>query len=271
MDFEFKIDSSEFDKQFTFSIYYFNTYPSDVQILRRQGQKITYDPSPSRSYPEGNYMVFPYHFTALDLTDYNYYYLAIEIYPPVFAYHDIIFRINLFKYKYSNIKELSFNEEYSIKTDIFDNGGYIPKNYQIFIRLSALDEDKMEIQLYTHEVFDKDNFFKVDVCQYKAKPDETQVYYGNKAAKCDTGLKNIAGADQPMEYRYPFTTESGINYLSISIINQLSALGYLKIYIYSEKGMAAAIIALIVILPILLIGAGVTFILRKCGYCRREY
>ena len=271
MDFEFKIDSREFDQQFTFSIYYFNDYPSDVQILRREGTPSTNILNYRDPYEEGIYKVFPYHFTAYDPTKYEYYYLAIEIKPPVFAYHDVIFRINLFKYKYSNIKELSFNEEYSIKTDIFGNGGYIPKNYQIFIRLSALDEDKMEIQLYTHEVFDKDNFFKVDVCQYKEKPDETQVYYGNKAAKCDTGLKNIAGADQPMEYRYPFTTESGINYLSISIINQLSTLGYLKIYIYSEKGMAAAIIALIVILPILLIGAGVTFILRKCGYCRREY
>ena len=268
MDLEFKIDNSDFDQQFTFSIYYFYTEPSDDQILKRQGYLMFDGLSERETYQEGKYTVYPYYLKVLDLTGYKYYYLAIEIFPPVFSYHDVIFRINLFKYKYCNIKELSFNTNYTIDTSIFRyNGGIIPRNYQIFIRLSALDEDEMEIQLTTHEAYDKDNFFKVDVCQYEDRPDETQVYYGNKAANCDTSLKNIAGSDQPKEYRYPFTTESGINYLSISIINQLSSLGYLDIYIYSEKGMAAAIIALIVILPVLAIGAIVTFVLRKFGYC----
>ena len=267
MDLEFKIDNSEFDQQFTFSIYYFYDNPCDDEILSGQGYPMFDGLSEREIYTEGKYYVYPYYLHVLDLTNYDYYYLAIKITPPAFSYHDVIFRINLFKYKYSNIKELSFNTKYTIDTSNFPNGGYIPKNYQIFIRLSALDEDEMEIQLTTHEAYDKDNFFKVDVCQYKDRPDETQVYYGNKAAKCDTSLKNIAGSDQPKEYRYPFTTESGINYLSISIINQLSSLGYLDIYIYSEKGMAAAIIALIVILPVLAIGAIVTFVLRKFGYC----
>ena len=123
----------------------------------------------------------------------------------------------------------------------------------------------MQIQLTTHEAYDPNTAFKVDVCQYNTKPVESQVYYGLGAVNCATGLKN--SATQKYKYYYDFQTGPNIEYISISIINYISDLDYLFIYIYTEKGMKAVIIALIILAPILIIAGIVSFILRRLGIC----
>ena len=121
----------------------------------------------------------------------------------------------------------------------------------------------MEIQLTTHAAYDKHTAFKVDVCQYVDKPTQQQVYYGNNAAKTNTSLENIS--EEPEKYYYPFTTDAGIRYLSICITNQIGDLDYLFIYIYSKKGLAAAIIVVIVLVAVGLVGGAIYFILKKLG------
>ena len=73
-----------------------------------------------------------------------------------------------------------------------------------------------------------------------------------------------------MRYIYPFTTELDASWLSISIINQIQDrdLTWLNMYIYSEKGMAIAILCVIIIVPILIVGAIVAFVLKKLGIIR---
>ena len=89
-----------------------------------------------------------------------------------------------------------------------------------------------------------------------------QVYYGLGAVNCQT-LTNTA--TQTSKYYYDFQTQANIQYLSIRIINNISDLNYLFIYIYTEKGMQAAILALIICAPIIIVAAIILFILRRCG------
>ncbi len=165
------------------------------------------------------------------------------------------------KYKYSNIKELSFLTNYEIDTSIFGDRK-IPYEYQIYIRMSSLSEDQMQIQLTTHEAYDKYSAFEVDVCQYNIFPDESQVYYGHGAVNCQPVTNT---ATEISKYYYDFQTEPNIKYLSIRIINKVSDLNYLFIYIYTEKGMQSYILALIICAPIIIIAAIILFILRRCG------
>ena len=122
----------------------------------------------------------------------------------------------------------------------------------------------MQIQLTTHEAYDPYKAFKVDVCQFQKKPMEYEVYYGG--GKCVNNLKNTA--TQTYKYYYDFQTERNVQYLSIRIINNISDLDYLFIYIYTEKGMKAYIIALIILAPIIIIAGIVGFICRRLGICR---
>ena len=128
--------------------------------------------------------------------------------------------------------------------------------------MSSLSEDEMQIQLTTHEAYDKYSAFEVDVCQYNILPDESQVYYGLGAVNCQT-IENTA--EQKNKYYYDFQTQANIQYLSIRIINNISDLNYLFNYIYTEKGMETTYLV-IMICSIVLIIFGITlFILNRCG------
>lgn len=262
MDFEVKVPKNTY-QEFEIYVHDWKWKPEIGDIVQMHGSSKTV--TGSGKYKEGDYYVYSYSFEAgLGAT-----YFSIEMIKPNYSFSYIIVRVNSAKYRYSKIKELSFNTDYKIDTSIFTASQYkIPFNYQIYIRISVFSDDQMEIQLTTHKAYDKNTAFKVDVCQYVDKPTEEQVYYGNNAAKTNTQLENKS--EEGGKYYYPFKTDSGINYLSISIINQLRDLDYLFIYIYSETGMAAALIALIVILPILVVGGIVYFILRKLGFCRES-
>ena len=261
MDFEIKILESEY-QEFKIWVHEYEHSP-DIGSINRNHKSEGYLKG-SGSYNEDKYKVYSYSFQAYQKDSY----FSIELEVPNYnSFSYMMVRVNSDKYHYSKIKDLNFNTDYPIDTEKFTyTQKRIPYLYQIFIRIGVFDDDEMEIQLTTHEAYDKNTAFKVDVCQYEKKPTEEQVYYGNKAAICQTGLGNESKKEG--KYHYPFTTGKGIRYLSISIINQLSNLDYLYIYIYSKKGLAAAIIAVIVIVPAVIIGAVVYFILKKLGICK---
>ena len=215
---------------------------------------------------------------------YGYMVLAVTHYPKnrflgiIVSYEDtwqafsyLNFKVDITKYKYSDIKELDYNQHYDLYTLRFVNA-IIPEKYQIFIRIKVISDDNMEIRLTTDVTYDRKNDFKVDVCQYKDRPVESQVYYGKGYVKCDNNLPNSSEEDK--KYVYSFSTELEVKYLSISMINYITndskgrALKYLDIYIYSETGMAIAILVTIIVVPIIVVGAIIYFVLRKFGYCK---
>lgn len=266
MDMEIKIPKGA-AYGFNIEVFQFSTSeaPTDPQINYPGTNPI--DPigvSQRTHYEEGNYDVYNVTYQAYNYITYFGIHILLSSYNP---YTYLIFRVNLSKYKYSNIKDLNFNQEYQIDTSIFGDS-LIPHNYQIYIRLAAIEQDNMEVQIDTHVTYNRDNDFKVNVCQYTYKPTETQVYYPTYDSLCKDPLKNESKEDK--KYRFPFTTDKDTTYLSIRIINNDGDLDYLYLLIYSEKGLAAAIIAVIVIVPLLVIGGIVYAVLRKCGCINKD-
>ena len=264
MDFELVVKNSEFhENYFQVKVIGYSYSPSDTEIYRYYWDGLT--GLTGRYINRGDYKVIAFRY---DVTTY-YNYLAIEVsyttYRPSYSY--IVFRVDVTKYYYSNIKDLNYNTDYKFDVSIWDPPK-VPYGYQIFVRIAVHPDDKMEIQLTTQSTYDKNSAFKVDVCQFKEKPSESQVYYGSNSKVCKNGLSNDSSEDK--KYVYPFTTESEINYLAISIINQLNDLSYLFIYIYSETGMAIAVLVVIIVIPCLVVIAVVGFLLKKFGCIGRS-
>ena len=220
MDIEIKVPNDA-AHNFYLEVYEYNYLPNDYQIYNHVNGVSMGRNLASSFYYEGDYTVYYYTFQVSQNAIKGSYF-SIYVTVPNYDYSYLYFRVNLSKYKYSNIKELSFLTNYEIDTSIFGDRK-IPYEYQIYIRMSSLSEDEMQIQLTTHEAYDKYTAFVVDVCQYNIFPDESQV------------------------------------------INNISDLNYLFIYIYTEKGMQAAILALIICAPIIIVAAIILFILRRCG------
>ena len=261
MDVEVKIPQGD-KNTFSFRVFEYTTFPKDSEIINYEGGKEYDRYTPSAQYEEGDYVVYSYQFYSSETTNY----FAIHVFTTNYGFSYLVFRVSSDRYRYSYIKDLDFNTDYNVATTKFDYQ-LIPYQYQIFIRISVFEDDKMEIQLTTHKAYDKKTAFQVDVCEYSKKPLEDQVYYPDKAQGCKPPLENISDDDN--KYYYPFTTDKGINYLTIRIINNLSDLNYLFIYIYSEKGLAAGIIAAIVIGVVIVVGGIGYFIGRKLGCCNK--
>ena len=262
MDIEVRVPDDA-DHSFYLEVYEYNYMPNDYQIYHHERGVIKSEGKVAitNSYREGSSTVYYYTFqVSAEAKGGSYFSIYVTI--PNYSYTYLYFKVNLSKYKYSNIKDLDFLTDYQIDTRIFGDRK-IPYGYQMYIRLSSLSEDEMQIQLTTHEAYDPYKAFKVDVCQFQKKPMEYEVYYGGGI--CVNDLKNTA--TQTYKYYYDFKTAANIEYISISIINYISDLDYLFIYIYTEKGMKAYIIALIILAPILIIAGIVSFILRRLGIC----
>lgn len=264
MDMEILIAKADtYTYGFNIVAYEFTEEPSDLVLLNGPDYSsfvqadVTYKPG-----QEGNYNIHSYHYIARA----GVYFLGIYIeytQTQFYPYSSIFFRLDVFKYKYSNIKNLKYNTDYELDTSIF-SGNLIPYNYQIYIRIPVESKDKMEIQLTSKIAYNPQSAFKVDVCQYTYEPTDSQVYYPNKSRKCEDGLGNTS--TESMKFIYPFETIEDIRYLSIRITNTHDDLRYLYMYIYSEKGMAAAIIVIIILIPLLLIGGGTGYYVKR----RRE-
>lgn len=272
-DVELKMDYhyTEETKYFQVYIYEYEDEPSDEEILngchnaREKYPVYMY----GKPYPEGNYYVLQYHYEKQSYFA-NYLGIIIEYYTTYTTdylnFEYLAFRLNSNKYFFSNILDLEFNQHYELPVSQLDQD-VIPPGYQIYIRSEIFSNDTVEIRLETKENYKK-NAFRTDVCQYKDKPVESQVYYGHGSVKCETDIPNDSKDDK--KYVYPFKTELDVHHLSIIIINQLNpssdgTANYLDIFIYSETGMAVALLVVIIVIPSLIVIGVVIFLLKKFG------
>ena len=266
MDIEIKVPNSV-NHDFYLEVYEYFYKPTDEQVYKRINGVSKGKIAPTSYYYEGQSTVYYYTFqVSPNAPDGSFFSIYVTI--PNYSYTYLYLRVNLSKYKYSNIKDIKFMTDYTIDTSIFGDRR-IPYKYQIYLRLPSKSEDQMQIQLTTHEAYEKDTAFKVDVCQYNTRPVESQVYYIDRDINCKNNLKNTS--PYATEYYYDFQTERNVQYLSIRIINYISDLNYLFIYIYTEKGRQEAILVLIILTPIIIIGAIIGYLLRRCGLCRHSY
>ena len=266
MDIEIKVPNSV-NHDFYLEVYEYFYKPTDEQVYNHENGVSKGKIAPTSYYYEGQSTVF-YNTFKVSEEALPGAYFSIYVTIPNYYYTYLYLRINLSKYKYSNIKDINFLTNYTIDTSIFGDRK-IPYKYQIYLRLPFMSEDQMQIQLTTHEAYEKDTAFKVDVCQYDTRPVESQVYYIDRDINCKNNLKNTS--PYATEYYYDFQTERNVQYLSIRIINYISDLNYLFIYIYTEKGRQEAILVLIILTPIIIIGAIIGYLLRRCGLCRHSY
>lgn len=263
MDVELKVLKNYYvNNYFNVRVLAYDYNPGDGDIINQINYKAWKDLD-ERPVDRGDYINYAFYYKAY----YNYLGIIVTRLTDVSIKDYLTFRVDVTKYYYSDIKDLNYNTDYKFDTSIWKDNK-IPDGYQIYVRIAVHPDDKMEIRLETQSSYNKNTAFKVDVCQYKDKPTESQVYYGTDSKICKTGLSNESSEDK--KYVYPFTTEEGINYLAICIINQISALNYLYIYIYSETGMAIAVLVVIIVIPCLVVIAVVGFLLKKFGCIGRS-
>jgi hypothetical protein len=223
LDIEIKIkkeDTNNFDGL----VNTYATTPTDEDIRNYGGTPIV--SISQNNYYEGDYAVYCKTYQVPEGINY----FAVYAYYNTYQLHSYIHvRINLSRYKYSYIKDLPFNTNYEFDTSIFSNG-IIPNNYGIFMRL-PINRDTIEIQLETRKAYTQ-NAFKVDVCEFDHLPTSSEVYFGTNAKKCFTNLQNKS--TENLKYKYPFSAEENVNYISICVTNQNEDLSYIKTNIYKE-------------------------------------
>jgi len=259
MDIEIRILKSA-SQDFEVVVYEYENYPSYNQVIEHTGKYVVSPTQQKKEY--GDYYI--YYFTVEATKAYKLFYFAIDVTIPDDDYKTLIFLVDLTKYKYSTIQDLTLNTDYPWDKSMF-NDGLIPLYYQIYIRISSFSQDKCEVQLTTDYTVSRLYDFQVDICQYSYKPTQQQVYYGDdKEVPCKNNIPNTCETD--LHYYFPFETESNVNYLSIRITNKLGDLKNLKIHIYSETGMKVAILVVVIVLPVLAVGGIGYFLYRKfCG------
>lgn len=256
MDVEIRI-SKYISQQFGVDIYAYYNYPNDNQVINYDGFHVKLN---SKKYDIfDNYCIYYFNVKAPE----GFTYFAIHVSVPEYDYKTLFLYVDLTTYKYSNIMDFNLNTDYPYETSIFTNG-YIPQGYQIYIRISSFSEDKCEVQLTTKtNAYNKRYDFRVDICKYSDKPTESQVYYGDVNITCHNDIPNES--KENMHYQFPFSTETNVNYLSIRITNNLGLLNYLSIKIYSQTGMAIAVLVVVIVLPVLVVAGIVYLLLKKCG------
>ena len=258
MDIELKVLKNYYNQDyFDVEVRAFDFNPEDDDIYYGTRAKYTRKLI-QRRVDRGDYSNYAFNFQA----DFKYLGIIVTREKNTYIQDYLTFRVDVTKYYYSDIKDLNYNTDYKFDVSIF-NKNQIPNGYKIYVRIAVNPEDKMEIRLETQSSYNKNTAFKVDVCQYKDKPTESQVYYGINSEICKVGLSNESSESK--KYVYPFTTEKEINYLSICVINNIGGLDYLYIYIYSETGMAIAVLVVIIVIPCLVVIAVVIFLLKKFG------
>jgi hypothetical protein len=152
MDIELRMTSSEFyDNYFSVMVLDYNTYPSDASIYNKEGYRTI---PQAHSYDQGNYKVLYFTYTSIN----SYLGIVVSYSQAWIKFSYLLFRVDITKYKYSNIKELDYNTYYTYDTSIF-NPPVIPKGYQIYIRIAVHQDDKMEIQLETKATYDAKKCF----------------------------------------------------------------------------------------------------------------
>ena len=259
MDIEIKVPNNA-KQEFYLEVYEYDYRPNDIQLYDHVNGVSMGKYLASNYYYEGNFTVYYYTFqVSQNATKGSYFSIYLTV--PNYDYSSLYFRINLSKYKYSKIKDLKITKNYEIDTSIFEDRK-IPYGYQSYIRVSSLRDEQIQIQLATHEDYDKNSSFIVDVCEYNNFPDEALVYYDFGAVNCQT-INNTS--TKKAEYYYDFQTQKNIQYLSIRIINNIPDLNYLSIYIYADRGEKLTRLICTIFGAVFIVTAAIVLILKNCG------
>ena len=162
------------------------------------------------------------------------------------------------------VRTIDYNTRYYVDMTQF-NWGYLPAGFVYYFRIDAEEEDEMDIRLKVISSAYAD--FYVDVCAYRSYPDDYFII--NNQNLCGTRLTytEVENDGNYVELYYPFTTGLNTEYIAIRVEVRL-ALHYLSVYVYSSKGMALAILLVIIFLPCILVAAVVAYFLRRCGIIR---
>ena len=159
--------------------------------------------------------------------------------------------------------DISFNNEYFVDVTQFAEK-FLPGGHSYYFRMPCMADDKLEVQLKVYHT--AQTKFKVDVCVYNFQPTDYEVLNGGNY--CGNELKHSFSSGSTYdEYIYPFETGENVKYLAIHVYNHYP-LDFLSVYIYSQKGMGLAVLLLIILLPIIIVGAVVIFILNRLGCIR---
>ena len=135
-----------------------------------------------------------------------------------------------------------------------------------YFRIAAFESDSMAIEIKVYKPYNYGQDFDVEIKGFWSRPSDEEI----RVFENYTPLYKYEITYQGEYYdtfSYPFETIEGVSYLGFYFGTTYEY--KVSIYIKSEKGEEAAlglaIILLIVILPILCIGAVATFLLRKFG------
>ena len=163
------------------------------------------------------------------------------------------------------VRDIDYNTRYYVDMSQY-KWGYLPAGYTYYFRIDAEEDDEMEVRLKVYH--NAISSFIVDVCGYNFYPTDDVIIENQDYCKYTLGAakETYIGVEYD-EYYYPFTTSSNIDYIAIRLQIRAS-LHYLSIYVYSEKGMALAILLVIIFLPCIIVAAVVIYLLRRFGCIR---
>lgn len=222
MDVEIKLAKGD-NNYFTLYFYGFAYTPSDQEIFNYAGTPLAI--SSQYYYYEGNYIIYAFTIQApagcncfgIHLTSSSYY-----------AYSYLTFRVDVARYKYSAVYDLSSTNTLNVDTGIFGDG-YIPVAYSIFIKTKVSPGQNMAIQLNTKYDYDRYHAFQVDACLFYNQPTDSQVYYGQGAKRCFNTLVNYSYDKN--YYLYYFTADRDTYWATVRIINNCQKLDFLNLYV----------------------------------------
>ena len=173
----------------------------------------------------------------------------------------ILFGLLLSGFIYSStegVKDLDVLTTYEFRS------GY--SNYYFRVKVSSLDNLYLELKAENYGT-NSGRDFKFDICGFYDYPSDNQVINGHEYCENDL-YPTLDRRSDYVHYRYTFSTLKDISYLALSLTMRTSIYPY-TLYIYSESGMGAAIIVLIICLPCIIVAAVVFAVCRFCcGGCR---
>ena len=163
--------------------------------------------------------------------------------------------------------DIEYNKKYIVDITKY-SWGYLPENHRYYFRVAVNENDKMQVEcrVLRNAIVS----FDIDICPFSYWPSNYEVWNAREYATNCAALDGTKSYETNYDiYKYPFQTLSGHKYLSIYLLNR-KALHYLDVYVYSEKGLAAGIIAVIVIVPTVVVIGIIYAICQKMGCIRKD-
>ncbi len=162
------------------------------------------------------------------------------------------------------VRTIDYNTRYYVDMYQFYEG-YLPAGFVYFFRIDAEEDDEMEVRLKV--ISNAIAYFQVDVCAYSLYPSDDYIINNQNYCGISLACTERETDGRYTELFYPFTTGANVEYIAIRV-TVLRSLDYLSVYVYSSKGMAIAILLLIIFLPCIIVAAVVVYFLKRCGIIR---